>query len=368
MSLATARRIARRELRAGLHGFRVFLACLILGVAAIAAIGSVRESIRAGLEREGATILGGDAELELTYRFAEPEELAWMKSNSTAMSELVDFRSMAVFGEGPDAERGLTQVKAVDAAYPLLGAVQLDPDMELSDALAGLDGTPGAVIAPLLVDRLGMNVGDRFKLGTQEFVLMARLEHEPDDAGGSFGLGPRTIVLTTALDQSGLIQPGTLYDTEYKLLLFRRGQPRCPRSRSRRSVHRRPLARPTQRRTGRGAFRGALIIFPCSRGSGRTGCRRSWNLGGGTRLSGAQDRGHRHAEDAGRRTAEPYSRPTSCKSVRSLWLASSQVLSLARHFHWSLHLCSKPACRFPRFFPCTCDRWQRRRYMEFWLH
>lgn len=219
MSLATASRIARRELRGGLHGFRVFLACLIMGVAAIAAIGSVRESIRAGLEREGATMLGGDAELELTYRFAEPEELAWMKSNSTAMSELVDFRSMAVFGEGPDAERGLTQVKAVDAAYPLLGAVQLDPDMELSEALAGLDGTPGAVIAPLLVDRLGMNVGDRFKLGTQEFVLMARLEHEPDDAGGSFGLGPRTIVLTTALDQSGLIQPGTLYDTEYKLLL-----------------------------------------------------------------------------------------------------------------------------------------------------
>ena len=219
MSLAVARRIARRELRGGLHGFRVFLACLILGVAAIAAVGSVREAIQAGLEREGATILGGDAELELTYRFAEPEELAWMRSRATAVSELVDFRSMAVFGDGQAAQRGLTQVKGVDAAYPLLGQVALEPEMTFANALDGENGRPGAVMAPLLVDRLGMTVGDRFRLGTQEFVLMARLVREPDDAGGSFGLGPRTIVRTEALAESGLIQPGTLFETEYKLLL-----------------------------------------------------------------------------------------------------------------------------------------------------
>ena len=219
MTLSVARRIARRELRGGLRGFRVFLSCLILGVAAIAAVGSVRESIRAGLEREGATILGGDAELELTYRFAEPEELAWMQANSTAVSELVDFRSMAVFGAGEDAERGLTQVKGVDGAYPLLGAVRLEPDIPLAEALAGAGDLPGAVMAPLLIDRLGMVLGDTFRLGTKEFILTARLDYEPDDAGGGFGLGPRTIVLTSDLESSGLLQPGSLYDTEYKLRL-----------------------------------------------------------------------------------------------------------------------------------------------------
>lgn len=219
MTLSVARRIARRELRGGLRGFRVFLSCLVLGVAAIAAVGSVRESIRAGLEREGATILGGDAELELTYRFAEPEELAWMQANSTAVSELVDFRSMAVFGAGEDAERGLTQVKGVDGAYPLLGAVRLEPDIPLADALAGAGNLPGAVMAPLLIDRLGMALGDTFRLGTKEFILTARLDYEPDDAGGGFGLGPRTIVLTSDLESSGLLQPGSLYDTEYKLRL-----------------------------------------------------------------------------------------------------------------------------------------------------
>lgn len=219
MSLGVATRMARRELRGGLRGFRVFLACLILGVAAIAAVGSVREAISAGLEREGATILGGDAEVELTYRFANEDERAWMAGAADEISELVDFRSMAVFGTGDTAERGLTQVKAVDAAYPLLGTVELDPPLSLPDALRGANDRPGAVMAPALIARLGMEVGETFQLGAQEFVLMATLVREPDGAGGGFGLGPRTIVRTVDLETSGLIQPGTLFETQYKLRL-----------------------------------------------------------------------------------------------------------------------------------------------------
>ncbi len=219
MSLAVATKIARRELRGGLRGFRIFLACLILGVAAIAAVGSVREAISTGLEREGATILGGDAEIELTYRFAAPEERAWMDANATAVTEIVDFRSMAVFGTGDAPERALTQVKAIDDLYPLYGTVELDPALPLAEALAGDGGRPGAVMDPILVDRLGMAVGDLFKLGATEFVLTARILNEPDAGAGGFALGPRTMVQTAALEGSGLIQPGTLFETEYKMRL-----------------------------------------------------------------------------------------------------------------------------------------------------
>jgi putative ABC transport system permease protein len=125
MSLAVAARLAARELRGGLRGFRVFLGCVILGVAAIAAVGTLRESVRAGLTSQGAELLGGDAEIALTYRFASRTERLWMENTATRVSEIADFRSMAVAG----ASRELTQVKAVDAAYPLVGAVGLSPDM-----------------------------------------------------------------------------------------------------------------------------------------------------------------------------------------------------------------------------------------------
>jgi len=219
MSLRVASRFAVRELRGGLKGFRIFLACLALGVAAIAAVGSVRASIEAGLAREGATILGGDAEVDLTYRFATPEERAWLDEIALQVSEVTDFRSMAVTGEGDTAERGLTQVKSVDGAYPLLGQIELDPAMPLSQALAGAGGLPGAVMHPLLIDRMGLAPGDTFRLGTQDFRLMAAIMREPDAGADGFGLGPRTIVSTTALADAGLLTAGSLYSTEYRMLL-----------------------------------------------------------------------------------------------------------------------------------------------------
>ena len=213
MSLALSARLARRELRGGLKGFRIFLACLAMGVAAIAAIGTVRASIEAGLAAEGAALLGGDAEMDFTYRFASDEERAWMQAQALAVSEVVDFRSMAVVGE----ERALTQIKAVDTAYPLVGNVVLEPEMPLDLALSTKAGLPGAVMERSLVDRLGLVTGDIFRLGTQDFRLSAILAREPDSAAGGFALGPRTIVLTTALENASLLAPGTLFSTKYRL-------------------------------------------------------------------------------------------------------------------------------------------------------
>ena len=215
MSLRLAATFARRELRGGLHGFRVFLACLALGVAAIAAVGTVRAGIEAGLAEQGAALLGGDAQATLTYRYATPEERAFMVSVSTTLSETVDFRSMIAVGE----DRALTQVRAVDDAYPLVGSVALDPPMPLPIALAGNDALPGGVMEKVLSDRLGLTPGDTFRMGKQEFVLSAVLLTYPDNASAGFSLGPRSLVLTRDLANAGLLTEGTLFDTDYRMLL-----------------------------------------------------------------------------------------------------------------------------------------------------
>ena len=119
MNWPLAWRLARRELRGGLAGFRVLILCLALGVAAIAAVGLLRSAIQGGLADQGAVLLGGDAQMNFTYRFASDAEKAWMADHAVEVSEIVDFRSLAVAGE----DRALTQVKAVDDAWPLVGAV-----------------------------------------------------------------------------------------------------------------------------------------------------------------------------------------------------------------------------------------------------
>ncbi|WP_151720533.1 ABC transporter permease [Gemmobacter serpentinus] len=215
MSWQLAARLARRELRGGLHGFRIFLACIALGVAAIAAVGQVRSAIETGLEAQGAVLLGGDAQMDFTYRFAEPDERAFMDRVAMRVSEVVDFRSMVVAGE----ERALTQVTAIDDLYPLYGTVDLDPPQALSDALAPKGGVPGIVLDKVLMDRLGIVPGGRVHLGTQAFHIGAALIRQPDSSTGGFGLGPPTLVMTRDLANSGLLVPGALYETEYRLQL-----------------------------------------------------------------------------------------------------------------------------------------------------
>lgn len=203
-------RIAKAELRGGLRGFWVLLACLSLGVAAIASVGMVRSAIEAGLKNQGTVLLGGDAQIELTYRTATPEERVYMDGISTELSEIIDFRSMVVAGDA----HVLTQVKSVDSAYPLLGRLHL----EAGDFATALQNN-GAVMDGVLADQAGLRLGDRFKLGATEFTLNGRILREPDSATGGFALAPRTIVRTADLAQSGLLQPGTLYNSAYRMIV-----------------------------------------------------------------------------------------------------------------------------------------------------
>ena len=216
MALPVPLRFALRELRGGLRGFAIFLLCLAFGVAAIAAVGTVRTSIMTGLADQGSAILGGDAQLEFTYRFASDQEQRWMFDQSNRVSEIADFRSMAVVSNDGVSERALTQVKAVDDLYPLVGTVTLSPDMTLSDALEG-DTLPCGVMERILADRLGLEVGDTFNLGLQSFQLSALLVSAPDAAGDGFGLGPRTIVRLDDLISAGLLGQGSLFTTKYRL-------------------------------------------------------------------------------------------------------------------------------------------------------
>ncbi|HEX4112190.1 MAG TPA: FtsX-like permease family protein, partial [Stellaceae bacterium] len=209
-------RWALRELRGGLRGFGIFLACLALGVAVIAGVGSVAASVAAGLETNARALLGGDVELHLVHRTATAPELAFLRVAGT-VARVAEMRAMARSDDGKQVS--LIELRAVDDAYPLYGTVTLEPAMPLDGALAERNGRWGAVAAPDLIARLGLHPGDTFRVGDAGFVLRASLVAEPDASGGSFALGPHVLIAAAALQATGLVLPGTLIDYSYRLRL-----------------------------------------------------------------------------------------------------------------------------------------------------
>jgi putative ABC transport system permease protein len=216
--VALAFRFARRELRGGLRGFRVFIACLVLGVAAIAGVGSFAAGITRALQEDARVLLGGDLELSFTHRTATPDQLRAMEEAAT-VSTIAEMRAMA----RTEGARTLVELKAVDGAYPLLGSVTIQGDATLQDALARRDGAWGAALERATLARLNLSLGDSFLMGDARFVVRAVLEREPDRTANVFTLGPRVMIALAALPDTGLIQPGSLVRYEYRLLMKQPG-------------------------------------------------------------------------------------------------------------------------------------------------
>ncbi len=214
--LGTAWTLALREMRGGLSGFYIFLACIALGTGAIAAVNSVSRAITGAIATQGQDILAADVRFELDNREANPEELAFLQELGE-LSVSTGLRSMARVPDG--SEQGLVEVKAVDGAYPLYGTFEAEPNRPLGELLRRDGAVFGAVAAPLLLDRLGLAPGDELLLGNIRLRLSGTVVSEPDAISDGFGFAPRLLVSREALMESGLVQTGSLVEHAYKIRL-----------------------------------------------------------------------------------------------------------------------------------------------------
>jgi putative ABC transport system permease protein len=208
-------RYALRELRGGLRGFYVFIACIALGVMAISGVGSVAASLGDGLAREGRSLLGGDVAFVLFQREAKPAELAFLRSRGQ-VSVAATLRGMARTADGRLA---LVEMKAVDGAYPMLGELSLDPTVPTPDLLVERDGAFGAAADPTLLARLDLKIGDNVTIGDASFQIRSAVTAEPDKLSSGIGFGPRFLISDAGLRRTGLLQPGSLVRWSYRVKL-----------------------------------------------------------------------------------------------------------------------------------------------------
>ncbi len=206
-------RLALREFRGGLSGFYVFIACIALGVAVISGVGALGDALRSSFERQGATLLGGDVTLARPHKRAEPADRAWIDRQGRT-SEVATVRAMA--RRLDQNEQVLVEIKGIDAAYPLVGAIKFSGGATPASAL--LSGT-GVVVDPIILDRLNLKIGDTLTLGATEHVVRATIEAEPDKLADRLSVGPRVFIATSALEKTSLIDAGSLVSWRYAITL-----------------------------------------------------------------------------------------------------------------------------------------------------
>jgi putative ABC transport system permease protein len=196
--------LARRELRASWRRLLFFFLCIGIGVGSIVALRSMIQSLNRAVAGEARALMTADVQVETTREW--PQD-ALAKIVQVARSPLVEARTETV--EAPtmlrpaDAAREgalMVEVKGVERGFPLYGDFLLEDGRQFDFKL--VEGG-GAVVAPLLLERLSLRVGDRVKIGEKEFEIRGVTKQEPG-SGGGFRLGPRVFVARADLESAGL--------------------------------------------------------------------------------------------------------------------------------------------------------------------
>ncbi len=202
-------RIARRDLSARFKGLRLLLVCLFLGVGALAAIGTLTAAIERELSERGQMILGGDVQLAIWQRAASAQELAAFKALGK-VSGGTRMQAMATSGD----LAAPVELKAIDATWPLYGRLTLK-----DSRVVGAPAPGEAWIGEGASARLGIKVGDSFAIGETRLKVGGVIDDEPDRLGEGFALGPVVIVNKAMPQEAGLLLPGSMYRSKYRIAL-----------------------------------------------------------------------------------------------------------------------------------------------------
>lgn len=211
-SIAAALRFAWRDLRVVLFDYKVLVLSIAIGVAAVTGVAALTDSFLTGLARDGRALVGGDISFARAQEPLSADERRFLESQGT-LSVIAGIRAMVAKGDG---ETALADIKAVEANYPLIGAISTTPAVSI-DAL-DQDG-PGVLADPALLARLGLAAGDTIRIGGAQFRIRAAIDQEPDRLVAGAAFAPRLIMSRRGLDATGLVTPEALVRWTAKLAL-----------------------------------------------------------------------------------------------------------------------------------------------------
>lgn len=204
-SLRFIMKMAWRDSRASRRRLLLFSLSIVLGVAALVAIGSVGDNLRRAIDSEARTLLGADLEVTSRAKLTNEAE-AFLDSLGGTSSREVNFPSMLVFPSARNQTR-LVTLRGMDGPYPFYGRFLTDPPEAASRIAAG---ESVVVLEETLLSQFGLKTGDPVKLGTGTFTVAGAVKKIPGDSTGFAMVSPRVFLHLNQLESAGLLGEGSL--------------------------------------------------------------------------------------------------------------------------------------------------------------
>jgi putative ABC transport system permease protein len=199
-----------REVRSSWRRLLFFFLCLSIGVGSIVALRSLVQNLNRAVSGDARNLLTADLEINSTSPLT-PEQTAAIQNVTQkfpiidARTETIQTNTMARPADAAKEISAMIELKGIENNFPLAG------DFILSDKKPfnfNLLKDHGALVAPVLLDKLGIKIGDRIRIGEAEVEIRGTFDEEPGGISG-FRMGPRVFVERKVFDEAGLNNPGS---------------------------------------------------------------------------------------------------------------------------------------------------------------
>lgn len=204
-------KMAWRDTRASRRRLLLFSLAIVLGVAALVAVGSLRDNLQIAIAEQTKSLLGADLTVNSRSPFTAPVD-EYFNSAGEGRAREISFNSMLILPR-PGSPTRLVQVRALEGDFPFYG----DFDVKPAEGRTALREGMNAVLEESLLIQFDLKPGDTIKLGTAEYRVAGSLRAIPGESAAVATMAPRIFVPLSTVGGTGLLQPGSL--ARYRIYL-----------------------------------------------------------------------------------------------------------------------------------------------------
>lgn len=202
MSWSWVFKMAWRDSRSNRRKLFLYMAAIIVGVAAQVAITSFRVNLNSSINDQAKELLGADLEVERNAPF-QPELQAYLDSISDEQSKMLAFTSMALFPKTGTTR--LSQISAMDGGFPYYGVIETEPEYAVDTYLDEY----GALVDQTILTQLELVPGDSIKIGFITYKISGAIIDVPGQSTASSFFGPRIFIPLEGVENTGLLERGS---------------------------------------------------------------------------------------------------------------------------------------------------------------
>ncbi|MBA4124543.1 MAG: ABC transporter permease [Acidobacteria bacterium] len=198
-----------REIRSSWRRLLFFFLCIAIGVGSIVALRSLIQNLSQAVGGDARELLTADLVINSTNDFSpndvsKIEAIVGASSIIEARNEAIETSAMARPVDAANQTFGFVELKGIEPPFPLVGKFTLSGGEPFDFKLLE---NGGAVVAPILLEKLNIKVGDKIRIGEIDFEIRATFDEEPGGASG-FRLGSRVFIEKKAFEEAGITRGG----------------------------------------------------------------------------------------------------------------------------------------------------------------